>query len=281
MFATSELRHDATIAELARCLDCGGSLGRNPSCERCVRSSSVEDDIVDAIGILQGRNRIVASFYDGPGWPKFRKWERLFLACQGGARRARLSILRHLFDMIPNARVLEVGIGDGENIPYLPDSWSVYGVDIARTQLAACQSRFPKLRKHLAWAEGERLPFDDDTFDACYSIGGFTHFGNQEAAIREMRRVTRSEGPIVVADESPRLHRLGIGHLIGLPRIDAWWLRSLGLDRDFVEMVLSHEFDVRTFAADVLPGSQVLPIWSHLGYCIVHRESNRNSELRH
>jgi SAM-dependent methyltransferase len=274
MSTTFDAPEQATIRDLATCLACGGALGRDSSCERCVRPYTIRDDILDAIGVLKGRNRIVANFYDGTGWPKFRKWERLFLTCQGGARRARMAILRHVLAIDrPAARVLEVGIGDGENVPHLPAKWSIYGVDIARTQLVVCQERFPRLRERLAWAEGERLPFADGAFDACYSIGGFTHYGDQAAALREMRRVTRVGGPVVVADESPRIHRLGIGHLIGLPGIDAFWLRKLGLDRDFVDMVFGHEFDVAALARDVLPGSKVLPIWNRLGYCLIHQES--------
>ena len=283
MSVTTETTDRATIAELATCLECGGRLGTRSRCDRCGRSFAVRDDILDAIGPLEGRNRIVADFYDGPGWPRFRKWERLFLASQwGGTRRARMSILRHVLSINqPVARVLEVGIGDGENLPYLPESWSVYGVDIARTQLVACQERFPRMRRRLAWAEGERLPFDDGAFDACYSVGGFTHFRDQPAALREMRRVTRAGGPVVVADESPRLHQLGIGHLIGLPRIDAFWLRRLGLDRAFVDMVLAHSFDIRQLANDVLPGSTIHPIWNHLGYCLVHRDPEPTPSSRH
>lgn len=274
MSVTTDATDRSTIAELARCLECGGRLGADASCHRCGRPFAIRDDILDAIGPLEGRNRIVADFYDGPGWPRFRKWERLFLACQwGGTRRARLSILDHVLAIDrTDARVLEVGIGDGENLPYLPPSWSVYGVDIARTQLVACQDRFPRMRNRLAWAEGERLPFEDGAFDASYSVGGFTHFRDQPEALREMRRVTRPGGPVVVADESPRLHHLGIGHLIGLPRIDAFWLRCLGIDRAFVDMVLAHVFDIRQLADVVLPGSTIHPIWNHLGYCLVHRD---------
>ena len=87
-------------------------------------------------------------------------------------------------------------------------------------------------------AEAESLPFDDATFDACWSVGGFNYFRDHEAALREMRRVTRPGGPVVVADEVPGLHRAGLGHLLGIPSFDAWWLRLLGLDRDFVDMVL-------------------------------------------
>ena len=74
-------------------------------------------------------------------------------------------------------------------------------------------------------AEGERLPYEDDSFDACFTVGGFNYFGDHDETLREMRRVTRPGGPLVVADEAPWLHRCGIGHLIGQPRIDAAWLR--------------------------------------------------------
>ena len=98
-----------------------------------------------AIDPLTGRNRVAASFSmtvragadSGPG-----------SACssnfRGGksARGGRSS--RHL----PNReglRVLEVGIGDGENLPLLPRSWQAYGVDIAPGRLRACLQRFPEM----------------------------------------------------------------------------------------------------------------------------------------
>ncbi len=34
--------------------------------------------------------------------------------------------------MSPPARILEVGIGEGDNLPFLPSNWEIYGVDIAR-----------------------------------------------------------------------------------------------------------------------------------------------------
>jgi SAM-dependent methyltransferase len=258
------------LARLATCLRCGVPLDGQPACPACGRPHPVRDGILDAIGPLEGRNRIVAAFYDGPGWARFRKWERLFLALQGGARRARMSILRHVLTIDRSTvRVLEVGINDGENLRFLPPSWRVYGVDIARTQLVACQERFPVMRGRLAWAEAERLPFADGTFDASYSIGGFTYFSDHAAALREMRRVTRPGGPVVVADETPGLHRAGIGHLLGLPAIDARWLRWLGLDREFVEMVLRFDADPVGTSIRTLPGAARVSIWHRLGFCLI------------
>jgi SAM-dependent methyltransferase len=259
------------LSELACCIDCGTPLQGHDRCPGCERVYATCDGITEAIGPLRGRNRVVAGFYDGPGWRRFRKWERMFLVLQGGARRARMSILQHLSGLNnTDARVLEVGIGDGENLRFLPPSWAFYGVDIARTQLVACLDRFPRTRGRLAWAEAERLPFPDATFDACYSIGGFTYYEDHAAALREMRRVTRAGGPVVVADENPGMHRAGIGHLIGRPAIDRFWLRQLGLDAEFVDMVLQYNVDLRAVSDQVWPGAARRPIWNRLGYCLIH-----------
>jgi ubiquinone/menaquinone biosynthesis C-methylase UbiE len=226
---------------------------------------------MEAIGPLKGRNQIAARFYDGPGWVKFRPWEQGFLLIQGGVRRARLQILRHVLSLKhAGPMVLEVGIGCGDNLDCLPPDWQTFGVDIARTQLEACALRHPGSRGRLAWAEAENLPFADATFDACWSVGGFNYYQDHEAALREMRRVTKPCGPVVVADELSRLHRAGLGHLLGIPSLDAWWLRKLGLDPDFVDMVLGFDVDLASVFDRVWPQAAVHRIWLRMGYCVVH-----------
>jgi SAM-dependent methyltransferase len=295
-----------SILDAARCLGCAQPLRGDDRCLTCGRDYPIRDGILEAIGPLSGRNQIVANFYDGPGWVKFRPWEQAFLMFQGGKRRARMEILRHVVGTNASARsregeplcephqhparteprplrimqghlepeapaVLEVGVGSGENVPFLPPDWNLYGVDIARAQLLECQRKHPKTAGRLAWAEAENLPFDDATFDACWSIGGFNYYSDHEAALREMRRVTKPGGPVVVADESPSLHRAGLGHLLGIPSLDAWWLRKLGLDREFVEMVLAFDVDLTTLFRKVWPSATRHRIWHSLGYCVVEQ----------
>ena len=126
---------------LGRCLGCDAS---SRGGARVGRSYPEVEGIVHAIGRLSGTNRIAAKFYDGPCWARFRPWEQLFLWFQGAraARRGGRSS-RHLPDVVERARVLEVGIGSGANLPLLPPRWAVYGVDIARSQLAALPRRVP------------------------------------------------------------------------------------------------------------------------------------------
>jgi SAM-dependent methyltransferase len=252
-----------------RCIACGVELGSDGACRGCGRSYPEADGIVQAIGPLRGTNRIAAAFYDGPNWPRFRPWEELFLWFQGpGAARARRQVLRHL----PHrdfARVLEVGIGAGANLPLLPPGWDVYGVDIAPSQLALCRERTPGMAGRLALAEAESLPFADATFDAVYSVGGFNYFRDPAGAIREMRRVALPGVPVVVADEDPDLIRFSPGHALGIDLIDSWALRAMGLNPEFVAMVQDYQLDVAAVARAACPGHRRFPIWNRLGYCLV------------
>jgi SAM-dependent methyltransferase len=236
-------------------------------------SVSEVDGIIEAIGTLDGKNKIVAAFYDGPGWTRFKPWETMFLLLQGGSRRARQQILNWLPDL-DRARVLEVGIGDGANLPLLPSGWDIHGIDIARSRLVDCLQQHAFMGHRLAWAQAESLPYDNAVFDATYSIGGFNYFGDPEKALREMRRVTKPGGTIIVADEVPWLPRCGIGNLLGVPKIDEYWMRALGLDRDFAAFVVRQRLDVGQLFRRVCPESRLHAIWHGLGYCMVDLVQN-------
>ena len=89
-----------------------------------------------------------------------------------------------------------------------------------------------------------------------------------------MRRVTRPGGRVVVADELPTLHRAGLGHLIGVRSLDAWWLRRLGLDRDFVDMMLNFKVDLPALFERAWPRADRHRIWHGTGYCVVEASAS-------
>jgi SAM-dependent methyltransferase len=269
MSALLETTRSRPAARLARCLACGQRLDGCSECPECHRAYPEIDGILEAIAPLSGTNRIAAAFYDGPCWSRFKFWEQVFLWFQGpGRAAARRQVLRHL-PSLHRARVLEVGIGDGENLPLLPAAWEVFGVDIARSRLRACLARFPEMAGRLAWSEAESLPFEDGSFDAVFTVGGINYFRDPRAALREMRRVARPGAVVLAADEAPDLHRFGIGHMLGLEAIDRFWLALTGLDRDFVDMVFRTPPRVEAAALEVWPGHRRVPIWNRLGYCLV------------
>ncbi len=151
----------------------------------------------------------------------------------------------------------------------IPADWKIYGVDIARTQLTACRHRFPAMSGKLAWAEAEDLPFENETFDAVFSIGGFNYFRDHAAALREMRRVARPGAPVIVADELSDLYRFAPGSVLGFESLDRWGLRAMGLDPEFLAMVFNHRVDIDALARAEWPRHRRFPIWNRLGYCLV------------
>ncbi len=254
------------------CVDCRVPLpcpnGNGTSCGRCGRSYPVRDGLLIAQGELAGNNRIAADFYNSDRWLRFRPWEQFFLKTLGGLPGARMQILRHLRHL-SEGRLLEVGIGDGENVALFPPSLEIAGIDIAERPLAACRDRYPKRGLFLSLAEGERIPFADGTFDAVLSVGGFNFYSDPQIALKEMARVTRPGGRVVVADELPNLFEWGWGHLLGFPRLDDWLMRRFWLGQEFTDMVINTRLDVRTVAQSALWRPVIHGIWRGLGYCIV------------
>jgi SAM-dependent methyltransferase len=234
----------------------------------CGRDYPIRDGLLIAQGELTGKNRIAAAFYNGDRWPRFRFWEQLFLKMSGGLPGARMQILRHLRHL-HSGSMLEVGIGDGENVALLPPSLQIAGIDIAERPLTACRIRYPERGLFLALAEGERIPFADGSFDAVLSVGGFNFYSDPQSALKEMARVTRPGGRVVVADELPDLFEWGWGHLLGFPRFDEWLMRRFWLGPEFTDMVIGSRLDVRAVAHAALHRPAIHTIWRGLGYCIV------------
>jgi SAM-dependent methyltransferase len=255
-----------------RCLDCHADLAlrgvAGATCKRCGRLYPTRDGLLVAQGPLTGRNRITSEFYNGERWQQFRFWEVLFLRVFGGLPGARLQILRHL-EHLESGSLLEVGVGDGENVALLPWSLNITGIDIAHRPLAACRDRHGDRDLFLALAEGERIPFADRSFDAVLCVGGFNFFSDPAQALAEMARVTRRGGRIVVADELPDLYGWGWGHLVGLPQFDDWLMKRFWFGPEFTEMVLGTRVDVAAVARSALGSHRVHSIWRGLGYCIV------------
>ncbi|HEY7329997.1 MAG TPA: class I SAM-dependent methyltransferase [Gemmataceae bacterium] len=257
---------------MLRCVDCHVPLPaadeNGTACNVCSRVYPLRDGLLIAQGELTGKNRIAAAFYNSEQWQRFRPWEQLFLKTLGGLPGARMQILRHLRHL-HDGRLLEVGIGDGENVVLLPTSLQIAGIDIAEKPLAACRDRYPKRGLCLALAEGERIPFADGTFDAVLSVGGFNFYSDPQSALKEMARVTRPGGRVVVADELPDLFEWGWGHLLGFPRLDDWLMRRFWLGPEFTDMVINTRLDVHAVARAALRQPEIHSIWRGLGYCIV------------
>jgi ubiquinone/menaquinone biosynthesis C-methylase UbiE len=241
-------------------------------CPACGSHLPIENDILIVKDQTSDNNGVAQAFYDSPLWPKFRFWERVTWISNGGERRARNLVLKHLPNT-PSPDLLDVAIGDGVYLDWLPRDWRVVGVDISRSQLDACRRRAGGRMVALAQCEAEELPLESRRFGAVLSIGAFNYFNDPERALREMVRVARPGAPIVISDEMPNLTDRMLGHKLGLPGFDRWIVsRLMHLGDSFTDMVERHrDLDVQAIAGRVLKGFSFEVVWRGVGYVLVGR----------
>ena len=106
-------------------------------------------------------------------------------------------------------RVLEVSIGPGVNLPYLmnrPDVSEVFGLDISLGQLKRCQRYVAKKGwdVDLFLGNAEQLPFQDESFQGVFHVGGINFFNDKKCAIDEMIRIAKPGARILIADETEK-----------------------------------------------------------------------------
>jgi len=108
--------------------------------------------------------------------------------------------LRRLVEYIgprPGERALDVACGPGIVTSALERAGVVsIGIDLTHEMIREAGSQ------HGTYLQGdvERLPFDEATFDVAVCRNSFHHFAEPEAVTREMARVLRRGGRVVVED---------------------------------------------------------------------------------
>jgi len=113
-----------------------------------------------------------------------------------------------LLHLGPGMRVLDVGCGPGALLPALAQlvgaEGRVVGLDYAAPLLDTARERVVAAgvgeRVELVAGDAHRLPFADASFDAVHVERVLMHLEDPDAAIREMRRVTRPGGWVVAAE---------------------------------------------------------------------------------
>ncbi len=134
----------------------------------------------------------------------------MFRFC-GGADKARHEVLDRL-EIRPGFKVLETGVGCGDNFPYLykrAENLELFGLDNQYGMLRRCRSNMKKwkIKGELYLGDAEELPFRDHYFDVVFHLGAINLFRNKEKAIHEMIRVAKPGTPIIIADETEKAAR--------------------------------------------------------------------------
>jgi SAM-dependent methyltransferase len=104
------------------------------------------------------------------------------------------------FDGYRGRSVLEVGCGAGIDLArFAKGGADVTGVDLAPSAIELARANFSQqgLQGRFEIADGEHLPFPDNTFDFVYAHGVVQYTANPRQLVDECRRVTKPGGRAV------------------------------------------------------------------------------------
>lgn len=122
----------------------------------------------------------------------------------------RAAAVKHL-GLRPDDRVLEVGIGTGLNLPLYPPTARLTGIDLSQEMLDKAVERVQTLAMPnvtLKVMDATAMDFADDEFDKALATYTISAVPDPVAVLREMRRVVKSGGAIVILNHFRSERRL-------------------------------------------------------------------------
>ena len=129
-------------------------------------------------------------------------------------------VLRML-DIEPGDRLLEVGFGGGSLLAAMLGAGArhVTGVDLSEAMVAGGRRRFRRQiasgRVQLLAGSVERLPIEDAALDKACSLNTLYFWKDPAAGMRELARVLRPRGLMIIGFEAPETMRAWPGHVHG------------------------------------------------------------------
>ena len=132
--------------------------------------------------------------------------------------------------------VLEVGVGTGASLDFCPVGVKVEAIDFSEPMLEKAKARIGNMADApdvcFTKMDAHRLEFPDGHFDHSLVSHALAVVADPECVLREMKRVTKPSGKIVIVNHYKR----GGGLLISLFNPIRKWL-GLGMHVDFESMI--------------------------------------------
>lgn len=148
------------------------------------------------------------------------------------------------------ARVLEVGVGTGLTLPLYPESCQVTGIDFSPMMLDRARARAERAGRHplLCEMDAQHLSFADGSFDIVYAPYVLTVVPDPVRVLKEMWRVCRHAGRIVVLNHFRSSHPLWA-------RVEQWLsprTERMGFKADVSREVLQQQAGMRPFLVEAV-----------------------------
>jgi ubiquinone/menaquinone biosynthesis C-methylase UbiE len=133
---------------------------------------------------------------------KYNQFARWYDLVEGVPEVCGISQLRRELLRRASGQVLEVAVGTGKNLRYYPKSCQIISLDLSPAMLAKARKRADRLGLNVTLREmdAETLAFPDHSFDTVVDTLALCTFPNPVVVLREMARVCRSDGRVLLLE---------------------------------------------------------------------------------
>ena len=110
---------------------------------------------------------------------------------------------RLLWSRVESSRVLEIGVGTGNNFSYYPADAEITAIDFSEEMLKRAKTRASahQAKVDLQRMDAQNLEFADNTFDTVAATMVFCAIPDPVRGIREVERVCKRGGKVVLLEQ--------------------------------------------------------------------------------
>ena len=141
-------------------------------------------------------------------------------------------------DQVRGEKVLEIGVGTGQNIPFYPSNINISAIDLSENMLAKAVRQADNISRSVDFQlmDVESLNFPDNSFDTALATFVFCSVPDPVNGLKELGRVVKPGGDIWLL-EHVRVNRPIIGSLMDL--LNPLIVRMMGanINRQTVENI--------------------------------------------
>lgn len=186
-------------------------------------------------------------------------------------------IIKRMPKSADNYRILNIGCGPARldiALSKMRPGYKFYGIDLSQAMLEIAAKNIKAVRKgqedaiSLIRADGKRLPFKNNSFNLVICTNTLHHFKDPTYVLREIKRVVKAQGTIIIGDMirpasrflvSLLVRTIGLAHTLLMKKGD----RDLMLKeyRDSLYAAFTINEHKEMLAATGLTGCQIIPIF--------------------
>ncbi len=149
--------------------------------------------------------------------------------------------IKNVMPHISGKKILEVSFGNGYLMTqYANENYEIHGIEYNQKMLAIAKKKIRKrnIKADLLQGNVEELPFQDNTFDTVINTMAFTGYPDGEKAMRELKRVLKRGGRLLIVDFDYPKNRNILGYMIV-----KLWEKFGDIIKDMNLLLTKHEFE--------------------------------------